>query len=92
MPESERFITVLKIHKMWADRWSIISIVLVVSLIVAAAALGEMAEADAATRMGMAIVMATVIIVVCIWQAAAVVTARIHELILDRRDTATSAR
>jgi hypothetical protein len=92
MPGSERFITALKIHKRWADRYSIISIVLAISLMVAAAALAEMAEADAATRTGMMIVMATVVIVVCIWQAAGVVAAHIHELILDRRDTATSAR
>ena len=86
MPASERFIAALKIRKTWADRYSIISIVLVVGLM--AAAVAEMAEANAATRTGMMIVMATVVIVVCVWQAVGMVAARIHALILDRHDAA----
>jgi hypothetical protein len=86
MPANERFITVLKIHKAWADRFSIFSIVLAVGLMVAAAVLAEMAEADAPTRTGMMIVMGTIVIVVCVWQAAGMVAARIHELILDQHD------
>jgi hypothetical protein len=92
MPANERFLTVLKIHKAWADRFSIFSIVLVVGLMVTAAALAEMAKADAATQTGMMIIMGTIVIVVCIWQAAGMVAARIHELILEQRDAATSVR
>lgn len=92
MPASERFIAALKIHKTWADRYSIVSIALVVGLMAAAAALAEMAGADAATRTGMMIVMAAVVIVVCVWQAAGMVAARIHALILDQHDAARPAR
>jgi hypothetical protein len=84
--------TVLKIHKAWVDRFLIFSIILVVGLMVAAAALAEMAEADGATRTGMMIIMGPLVIVVCIWQAAGMVAAHIHELILDQRDAATPAR
>jgi hypothetical protein len=54
--------------------------------------LAEMAEGDGATRTGMMIIMGPLVIVVCIWQAAGMVAAHIHELILDQRDAATPAR
>jgi hypothetical protein len=84
MPANDRFITILKIHKAWADRFSIFSIILVIGLMVMAAALGEMAQADAATRTDMMIVMGTVVIVVCIWQAAGMAAAHIHHHILSQ--------
>jgi hypothetical protein len=84
MPANDRFITILKIHKVWADRFSIISIILAIGLMVTAVALGEMAQADAATRTDMMIVMGAVIIVVCIWQAAGMAAPHIHHHTLSR--------
>jgi hypothetical protein len=60
--------------------------------VVAVASLGDMVGADAPTRTGMMIVMATVVIVVRIWQAAGMVAERIHELILNQRGDPMSAR
>jgi hypothetical protein len=85
MPANDGFITALRIHKRWADLYSILSIVLVVGLMVAVALLTDIAEADAPIRTDMMIVMAATVIVVCIWQAAGMVAARIRELILEQR-------
>jgi len=73
MAKNEAFMVALKENKRWADVCTVISIVLVVCL-------------DLATRIGMYIVLAAVIIVVCIWQAAAFFAASIQTLILERRD------
>lgn len=86
MAAEDSFITALKIHKRWADFYSMVSIILVVLLLSGASLLADMTAADAATRTGMMVVMASVIIVVCIWQAAAMVTARVHQLLLQQPD------
>jgi hypothetical protein len=79
------FIEALKEHKRWANGGSVNSIVLVVGLLSVTAFLADTAKADEATRIGMYIAMIGVIIVVCIWQAAACVAAAI-ESALRRRD------
>lgn len=88
MPANDRFVTILKVHKAWADRFSIFSIILVIGLMVTTAVLSEMTQADAATRTDMMIIMGTVVIVVCIWQAAGMAAAHIqHEAFNRSRDT-----
>jgi hypothetical protein len=86
MAAEDSFITALKIHKRWADRYSLVSIILVVLLLSGASLLADMTAADAATRTGMMIVTASVIIVVCIWQAAGMIAARVHQLLLQQPD------
>lgn len=86
MAAEDSFIAALKIHKRWADFYSIVSVILVVLFLSGASLLADMTAADAATRMGMMIVMASVIIVVCIWQAAGMIAARIHQLLLQQPD------
>jgi protein-S-isoprenylcysteine O-methyltransferase Ste14 len=75
--KTSAFVTALKVHKRWANGASIVSIILVVGLLTTTALLADVANADASLRIGMYIVMVGVIIVVCIWQAAAFVAASI---------------
>lgn len=85
MEQRNGFLAALKEHKRWANGGSIVSVVLVIGLLSVAAYLADSANADEPTRIGMYIAMAAVIIVVCIWQAAAFVAASI-ESALRRRD------
>lgn len=80
------FIATLKNHKRWADGLSIVSIVLVIGLLCLAAYLADLAKADEASRIGMYIAMTSVVIVVCIWQAAAFIVASIEVALQRRRD------
>jgi predicted Na+-dependent transporter len=81
-----RSIEVLNTHKRWADAYSLISIVLVVGLVSATALHADAANTDMATRVGMFVVIAAVVIVVCIWQAAGLAVARVHRIILEQQD------
>jgi hypothetical protein len=80
------FIVTLKNHKRWADKFSIASIVLVVCLSYFVAYLADLTKADEAGRISMYITMASVVIVVCIWQAAAFIVASIEFAFQQRRD------
>ncbi|GLK73764.1 hypothetical protein KHC23_22780 [Ancylobacter dichloromethanicus] len=84
MPGESAFITALREHKRWANAASIVSIVLVIGLLCLTAYLADSAKADEASRIGMYIAMVSVVIVVCIWQAAAFIAASI-EVALRRR-------
>jgi hypothetical protein len=79
------FIEILKQHKRWANLASVVAIVLIIGLLSVTAYLADAAKADDATRIGMYIAMVGVVIVVCIWQAAAFVAASIENA-LRRRD------
>ncbi len=86
MPRNGAFSAALKANKRWADAASLVSIVLVVGLMSLTAYLVDMSNADVSARVGAFIVMASVVIVVCIWQAAAFVAASIEAGLKDRRD------
>jgi uncharacterized membrane protein (DUF485 family) len=84
MARQSAFTTILKQHKRWADTLSVVSVVLVIGLLCVTAYLADIAKADEVSRIGMYIAMVGVVVVVCIWQAAAVIAASI-ELVLRRR-------
>jgi protein-S-isoprenylcysteine O-methyltransferase Ste14 len=84
MAKPGAFITALKQHKRWADAASVVSVVLVIGLLCVAAYLADSTKTDDASRIGMYIAMVGVVVVVCIWQAAAFIAASI-ELAVRRR-------
>lgn len=84
MARENSFTTSLRSHKRWADSLSIVSVILIIGLLCLTAYLADSAKADEASRIGMYIAMVGVVVVVCIWQAAAFVVASI-ELALRRR-------
>jgi hypothetical protein len=65
---------------------SLISIVLVVGPVSVTALLADAANTDMATRAGMFVAIAAVVIVVCIWQAAGLAVARVHRIIPEQLD------
>lgn len=79
------FRNALKETKKWADFYSIISIVLVIGLMSLTAYLGQTQNVDSSTLAGMYLTMIGVIVVVCIWQAAAVAAASIEVSIAAQR-------
>jgi Kef-type K+ transport system membrane component KefB len=86
MPGESAFITALREHKRWANAASVVSIVLVIGLLCLTAYLADSAKADEASRIGMYIAMVSVVIVVCIWQAAAFIAASIEVALRRRRE------
>lgn len=92
MAKNDAFMAALKENKRWADGGSMISIVLVICLLSGTALLGDYANADIATRIGMYVLMAAIIIVVCIWQVAAFLAASMQTRMVERRDDWPSLR
>jgi hypothetical protein len=86
MAVNPRSIEVLNTHKRWADVYAPISIVLVVGLVSVTAWLAEAANTDMATRVGMFVAIAAVVIVMCIWQAAGLAVARVDRIIPVQQD------
>jgi archaellum biogenesis protein FlaJ (TadC family) len=86
MAVNARSIEILKTHKRWADVYSLISIVLVVGLMSITALLADAANTDMATRVGMFVAIAAVVIVICIWQAAGLAVARVDRIIPVQQD------
>ena len=84
MARQGTFIATLKEHKRWADAAAAVSIVLLIGLMCITAYLADAANTDQSTRIGMYIMTVGVVVVVCIWQAAAFVAASI-ELAVRRR-------
>ncbi|WP_438277072.1 hypothetical protein [Nitrobacter sp.] len=80
------FIVALKNHKRWVDKFSIVSIVSVLGLSYFVAYLADLTKADEAGRISMYITTASVVIVVCIWQATAFIVASIEFAFQQRRD------
>lgn len=67
-------------HKKWADLYSIISIMLVISLTMMASTIADLANADGDTRIDLVILVNAIVIVVSIWQAAGVLLGRLQRL------------
>lgn len=78
MSQPGSFRIALKEAKRWADFYSIISIVLVVALSIAAWLLANSSGADLETKLEMQIMMVAIVLVVCIWQAAACAVASLR--------------
>ena len=84
MARPDGFIAVLQQHKRWADIASILSAALVIGLLCFTSYLADVLEVNDTSRFGMYVAMVGVVIVVCIWQAAAMIAASV-ELAFRRR-------
>lgn len=76
--QSETFRAALKDAKRWADLFSFVSIVLVIGLGILSWWLGNSSNVDLETKLEMQIMMASIVIVVSIWQAAAFAVASLR--------------
>lgn len=86
MANQDGFLAILQRHKRWADIASIISTVLIVGLLCLASYLADNVNISETSRLGMYIAMIGVVIVVCIWQAAAMVAASVELAFRRQRD------
>jgi uncharacterized membrane protein (DUF485 family) len=69
------FVEILRQHKRRVDILSLASIVLVIGLLFAAGWIADLLGAEETLKIGMYVGMASIVIVVCVWQAAAYVAA-----------------
>lgn len=87
MKEPDSFIEILRPHKRRADIASLVSIILVTGLLYATGIIADTFGVNDALRIEMHVGMIGIVIVVCIWQAAAFMTASIESFLrtwLDR--------
>lgn len=77
MPGNERFIELLRVHKGWADRYSLLSGGLLVALSIAVIVVGQMGAAEPQTVTQMIVLVCAIVLAVTVWQAAAMVAARL---------------
>jgi hypothetical protein len=75
MRDSNVFLDILRQHKRRVDILSLVSIILVIGLLYAAVWIADVLSADDSLKIGMYVGMASIVIVVCVWQAAAYVAA-----------------
>lgn len=83
MEVQERERSIIVKHKRWADVWSIVSIILSIGLFMVASYAMDIANADIRERVAAYILLATIIVVVVVWQALAFALARL-EIALTR--------
>ena len=86
MASQSAFKAMLKEHKRWADAAAAASIVLLIGLMCVTAYLADSAKTDESTRIGMYILAAGIVVVVCIWQAAAFIAASVEFAVRRRID------
>lgn len=65
-------------HKRWADFWSSVSIVLCIGPFIAVGYVMDMTQAGQTDRLAAYVLLATIIIVVIVWQALAFGLARLE--------------
>ena len=82
----DRTRAVLAAHKKWADAWSLVSFALVMAVFGMVYFLFERTNEPAANRIQAFILLATVVIVIVLWQAAGAVVARLELLLEGRSD------
>jgi hypothetical protein len=77
--ESQK-IRIIRLHKKWADFYTLLSQILIIALFVAVYFLSEQTGVGAAERSGAFVLLATIILATIIWQALGLAIARLHML------------
>jgi hypothetical protein len=72
--------TIIKLHKTWADRFMILWFVFVVTLFAGISLLLSDSSMEAGTRTNGYILLAAIVTIGAVWQAAGMTIARIHML------------
>jgi hypothetical protein len=81
MPLSQDEIAILRKHKKWADGYSVIWLIISFGVLAGNYWLLTMLEASEADRVAMMIVVATLVLVSAIWQAAGMSLARMERIL-----------
>jgi hypothetical protein len=72
---------IIKLHKAWADRYMLFWYVLVVTLFAGISFLLENSSVEAAVKTNAYILLAAIVVIGTIWQAAGLTVARVHMLL-----------
>jgi hypothetical protein len=86
MTEEQLQRSIIVRHKRWADVWNSIAIVLTIGLFIVVGYVMDEAGAAVADRIGSAVLLGTIIIVTCVWQAAGLAVARLEIALRVPRD------
>jgi cation transport ATPase len=78
---TEEKLRILKLHKRWADRYTLIWLVFAVVLLTGFQFVLDQAGIEAVDRTAVMLLLALIVIVVAIWQAAGLAVARVHMII-----------
>jgi hypothetical protein len=84
MTDHEKQRSIMASYKRWADAWSSVSIVLSIGLFIAAGYVMDETGSNVPDRLGAYILLATIIIVVVVWQALAFGLARLQIALTER--------
>lgn len=70
MPGNERLIGLLRTHKRWADRYSLVSVGLLVALSIAVVIVGQTGGVEPQTVTQMVVLICAIVVVVTVWQGS----------------------
>ena len=79
-PETDKT-RILRLHKTWADGYTLLWLLLIIVLFAAIHFLLEQVGAEAAERVGALVLLSAIVIAAAIWQAVGLGVARIHMLL-----------
>lgn len=75
------FVRIVRLHKRWADGYTLLTLLLVLVLFTGTYVLYDQAGMDAAERTGALVLLGTIILATAVWQAVGLGVARIHMLL-----------
>ncbi len=78
MDENDRIRDSLRVHKRWADGLGLIWVIITIGVFTGAHILLEQTAAEPLDRMSVYILLSTVVIVICVWQAVGLALARLE--------------
>lgn len=89
-------IRLIRLHKRWADRWTVLSMFFIVLLFGGIYAVFEEIHADPSARTDSLILLAVIVLTAMIWQSIGLGIARVHMLIkgidLEQQDESRRRR
>lgn len=75
------FVRIVRLHKRWADGYTLLTLLLILMLFTGTYVLYDQAGMDATERTGALVLMGTIILATAIWQAVGLGVARVHMLL-----------
>jgi protein-S-isoprenylcysteine O-methyltransferase Ste14 len=85
------FVRIIRLHKKWADGYTLLSQLLILLLFAGVYFPAEQSSVGAAERTGAFVLLATIVLATAIWQAVDLGVARVH-MLLDGIDLDTRLR
>jgi hypothetical protein len=91
MNGEQDFVRIIRLHKKWADGYTLLSQLVILLLFTGIYLLFEQAGIGAAERAGAFVLLAAMVLATAIWQAVGLGVARVH-MLLDGMDLETRSK